>query len=103
MHTPPTYRLGGEEILVGDTERAVATGLHRLQEGDAAGAVQVLESLHRQLDGTRDPNALSALALVRAADGDVEGALAVAGEVLVGGTRPATSTGSSPGSPGASR
>jgi hypothetical protein len=84
VHSPPTYRMGGEEILVGDTERAVAIGLHKLQEGDPSGAVQVLESMHRQLDGTRDPNALSALALVRAADGNSDGALAVAGEVLAG-------------------
>ncbi len=82
LHSPPTYRMGGEEVLVGDTERAVATGLHKLQEGDPSGAVQVLESMHRQLDGTRDPNAMSALALVRAADGNAGGALAVAGEVL---------------------
>ena len=33
----------GDELIVGDTERAVATGLHRLQSGDVAGAVAVLD------------------------------------------------------------
>jgi hypothetical protein len=83
LRQAPSFRPGGEERLVGDTERAVATGLHHLQVGDVASAVQVLESLHRQLDGARDPNALSALALVRAAGGDLDGALRAAEEVLV--------------------
>jgi tetratricopeptide (TPR) repeat protein len=67
-----------DQVLVGDAERAVATGLHRLQTGDVAGAVAVLEELNGRLGDTRDPNALSALALARAANGDVEVALAYA-------------------------
>ena len=65
-----------DQILVGDTERVVATGLHRLQIGDVAGALSALEALERRLAPTMDPNVQSALALTRAAHGDLEAALA---------------------------
>jgi class 3 adenylate cyclase/predicted ATPase len=85
LRQAPTFRLTeDDEVLVGDTERAVATGLRLLQVGDVAGAVDTLESLHRRLDGGGDPHALSALALVRAADGQLHGALDAADEVLAG-------------------
>jgi hypothetical protein len=85
LRLAPSFRLGGgvtEEILVGDTERAVATGLHRLQTGDATSAVQVLESLHRALGREADSNARSALALVHVAVGDLDAALADADAVV---------------------
>ncbi len=66
---------GEGEVLVGDTERAVATGLHAFQLGDIAGALIVLEPLPPLLPRV-DPNLQSALALVRAADGQVDAALA---------------------------
>ena len=79
----PSFRAPGDDgLLVGDTERVVATALHRLQLGDSAGAVAVLDELHERLDGGVDSNARSALALARAADGDLEGALVDAEAVL---------------------
>ena len=63
-------------MVVGDTERVVATSLHNLQLGDVATAMAGLEAQHDQLAPTIDPNLQSALALVRAADGQVELALA---------------------------
>ncbi|MDP1819504.1 MAG: adenylate/guanylate cyclase domain-containing protein [Acidimicrobiales bacterium] len=71
----------GGELLVGDTEWIVATGLHGLQTGDVAGALEVLEGLHHRLGHVVDPNAHSALALALAADGQVARALAAADEV----------------------
>jgi len=75
---PPTR---GDEILVGDVEWVVATGLHALQTGDVASGLSELEDLSARLAPTIDPNVQSALALVRAADGQVELALAAADEV----------------------
>ena len=63
-------------MIVGDTERVVATSLHRLQQGDASTAVAGLEAQQVQLAPTIDPNLQSALALARAADGQVDLALA---------------------------
>jgi class 3 adenylate cyclase/tetratricopeptide (TPR) repeat protein len=71
---PPEVEEEGQ-VVVGDTERAVATGLHRLQVGDVDGALAVLDALHQRISPEVDPNALSALALVRAAAGDVDAAL----------------------------
>jgi hypothetical protein len=62
-------------VLVGDTERGVATGLHRLQCGEVTEAVEGLTELHQRLSPAIDPNVLSALALARAANGDVDAAL----------------------------
>ena len=70
-----------EQLLVGDTERVVATGLHRLQVGDVDGALSALVALEHRLAPALDPNVQSALALVRAAHGDVEAALADADTV----------------------
>ena len=82
LQVAPTFANEDAGVLVGDAERAVATGMHRLQLGDAAGAVNVLESLQRHLDGNVNPNARSALALARACHGDIDGALSDADVVL---------------------
>jgi class 3 adenylate cyclase/tetratricopeptide (TPR) repeat protein len=74
--------IDAERVLVGDAERAVATGLHRLQIGDVDGAMSVLESVEQRLAPAVDPNVQSALALARAAHGDVDAALADAEAVV---------------------
>ena len=63
-------------MVVGDTERVVATNLHRLQVGDVATAVAGLQAQVAHLAPAIDPNLQSALALARAADGQVEAAIA---------------------------
>jgi tetratricopeptide (TPR) repeat protein len=66
---------GHSSVLVGDTERAVALGLHRLQLGDIDEAVAGLDAVHARLLPTVNPNVLSALSLARAASGAVDAAL----------------------------
>jgi class 3 adenylate cyclase/tetratricopeptide (TPR) repeat protein len=65
---------------VARTELAVVIGLHRLQAGDAAGAVALLEAVEAQHDGM-DPNLRSATALAHAAAGALDRAMAEADEV----------------------
>ena len=69
------------ELIVGDTERATAIGLHRLQTGDVAAAVETLFTLRRRLAPEVDPNLHSALALAHVAEGSLDDALAEADEV----------------------
>jgi class 3 adenylate cyclase/tetratricopeptide (TPR) repeat protein len=69
------------EIVVGDAERTTSVGLHRLQSGDVAGAVDSLASLAARLRPAVDPNLHSALALAHAAEGSIDEALAEADEV----------------------
>jgi class 3 adenylate cyclase/tetratricopeptide (TPR) repeat protein len=64
------------DVLVADTERAVAVGLHQLQVGDVEGALAGLERTQTKLAPTVDPNLQSAVALVRAAAGQADAALA---------------------------
>jgi class 3 adenylate cyclase/tetratricopeptide (TPR) repeat protein len=71
----------GELVLVGDGERAVATGLHRLQVGEVDEAVAVLQRLHDRLAPELNPNVASALALARAVHGDVQEALVLADRI----------------------
>src|SRR3546814_16808221 len=87
------------DLIVGDTERTVATGLHLLHSGDAAAAVAALEPLRQWIAPRVNPNVSSATALAHVAAGDVEPALPAAGEgeehrgdtrlerVLAGGVR----------------
>jgi tetratricopeptide (TPR) repeat protein len=70
-----------DELIVGDSERVAAVGLHRLQSGDVAGAVEVLTALERRMAPEIDPNLHSALALSQAACGALDQALAAADEV----------------------
>ncbi|MFP5255440.1 MAG: adenylate/guanylate cyclase domain-containing protein [Acidimicrobiia bacterium] len=65
---------------VARTELAVVIGLHRLQTGDADGAVALLEAVDGQL-GRVDPNLRSALALAHVAAGQADRALREADEV----------------------
>lgn len=67
---------------VGFTDCVVGDGLVRLQRGDAAGAVRVLEGLVDALGEAASGYALSALAMARAGAGDVTGALAAADATL---------------------
>jgi hypothetical protein len=67
-----------EAMVVGDTERVVATNLHRLQLGDVTTAVEGLRAQVAHLAPTIDPNLHSALALAHAAEGQVDAALAAA-------------------------
>src|SRR3546814_4088161 len=69
------------DLIVGDTERTVATGLHLLHSGDAAAAVAALEPLRQWIAPRVNPNVSSATALAHVAAGDVEAALLAAGEV----------------------
>ena len=62
-------------VRVGDAESVVAAALHGLQRGDVEHAVRSLAALAERLAPTIDPNVASALALARAADGDVDAAL----------------------------
>ncbi len=70
-----------DELIVGDSERVAAVGLHRLQSGDVAGAVEVLTALERRMAPEIDPNLHSALALSQAACGALDQAIAAADEV----------------------
>ena len=63
---------------VGFTDCLVGDGLLRLQQGDAAGAVRVLEAVVDGLGEAASGYSLSALAMARAGNGDVVGALAAA-------------------------
>ncbi|MBA2282668.1 MAG: hypothetical protein H0W25_15770, partial [Acidimicrobiia bacterium] len=63
---------------VGFTDYLIGGGLLRLQQGDAAGALEVLEGVADELGEGASGYGLSALALTRAAVGDVDGALAAA-------------------------
>jgi class 3 adenylate cyclase/tetratricopeptide (TPR) repeat protein len=63
------------EMVVGDSERTASLGLHRLQTGDVAGAVAVLDGLRSRLAPEIDPNLHAALALAHAAVGSLEDAL----------------------------
>ena len=65
-------------VLVGDTERGVASGVHRLQLGDVDAAVEGLEQLCERLAPSLDPYVLSATSLARAASGEVDAALVAA-------------------------
>jgi hypothetical protein len=69
------------ELIVGDTERTASVGLHRLQSGDVAGAVAVLDSLRQRLAPAIAPTLHSALALAHAAEGSIDAAIAEADEV----------------------
>ncbi|MGQ0832009.1 MAG: adenylate/guanylate cyclase domain-containing protein [Microthrixaceae bacterium] len=69
------------DLIVGDTERVTALGLHRLQTGDVAGSVAVLSALAARLLPERDPNLSSALALAHVADGSLDAAIAEADAV----------------------
>jgi class 3 adenylate cyclase/tetratricopeptide (TPR) repeat protein len=71
----PDVETDSSSVLVGDTERGVALALHRLQEGDVDRALELLQALHDRLSPTLNPYVLSALALVRAAVGEVDAAL----------------------------
>ena len=79
----PTPGSGGieQELIVGDTERVTALGLHRLQSGDVPGALAVLSATTRRLAPEIDPNLSSALALALSADGDADAAVAQADAV----------------------
>jgi class 3 adenylate cyclase/tetratricopeptide (TPR) repeat protein len=79
----PSTTLEGDAsgFIVGDTERATAIGLHRLQSGDVDGAVAVLSALQQRLLPDIDPNLHSALALAHAAQGSIDAALAEADAV----------------------
>jgi class 3 adenylate cyclase/tetratricopeptide (TPR) repeat protein len=66
----------GDDLVVGDTERATSVGLHRLQAGQVDVAVAVLGSVARRLAPEIDPNLHSALALAHVAEGRVDEALA---------------------------
>jgi hypothetical protein len=74
---------GDGDLIVGDTERTTSVGLHRLQAGDVAGAVGVLEALAARVAPAVDPNLQSALALAHVAEGSIDEALAEADEVDV--------------------
>jgi len=74
---------GGEgmtEAIVGSTELATVLGLHRLQAGDVAGAVSLLEWFDGQLAAI-DPNLHAATALAHCAAGDLDRAIREADEV----------------------
>jgi class 3 adenylate cyclase/tetratricopeptide (TPR) repeat protein len=73
----PFVELEGE-VFVGDTERATTLGLLRLQQGDAAGGLTVLEAVTTRLRPHVDPNVESARALALVAAGDPDAALAAA-------------------------
>jgi tetratricopeptide (TPR) repeat protein len=68
---------GGNAAAVGRREAAVAAGLLCLQVGDVASARATLEHAAGVL-GAESPSMAAALALVRTADGDIEGARAAA-------------------------
>jgi tetratricopeptide (TPR) repeat protein len=72
---------GEGELIVGDTERTTSVGLHRLQVGDVAGAVHILDDLCARLDPEIDPNLHSVAALAHAASGDLDNALSEADAV----------------------
>ncbi|MGQ0430795.1 MAG: adenylate/guanylate cyclase domain-containing protein [Microthrixaceae bacterium] len=69
------------ELIVGDTERVTALGLHRLQSGDVTGAVAILARMADRLAPGIDPNLSSALALAHAAHGALDDAIAEADAV----------------------
>jgi class 3 adenylate cyclase/tetratricopeptide (TPR) repeat protein len=72
---------GSDDLFAGDTERLVATGLHRLQVGEVGAAVDLLEELQDRLGPEVNPYVWSALALSRAVAGSVDGALEAADAV----------------------
>lgn len=72
---------GPSEVLVGDSERVAALGLHRLQSGDVEGAVNVLRDYADRMAPEIDPNLTSALALALAASGSLADAMARADAV----------------------
>lgn len=78
---PLLHLLPSSEVVVGDTERTTSLGLHRLQRGDVAGAVEALSALAERLRPTIDPNLSSALTLAYVAAGRVDAALREADEV----------------------
>jgi len=78
--TSPPAPLEGD-LVVGDAERDVAIGLHRLQVGDVATGVSVLDGLRHRIAPAIDPNVHSALALAHAMAGSVDDALTEADEV----------------------
>jgi class 3 adenylate cyclase/tetratricopeptide (TPR) repeat protein len=71
----------GPEFMVGDSERTTSLGLHRLQQGDVAGAAAILEAMAERLAPAIDPNLHSALALARVACDHLDAALVAADEV----------------------
>ncbi|MEO7428402.1 MAG: adenylate/guanylate cyclase domain-containing protein, partial [Acidimicrobiales bacterium] len=72
---------GSEELIVGDSERVAAVGLHRLQIGDVVGALAALTAFEQRMAPDIDPNLHSALALAHAAGGSLDAAIAAADEV----------------------
>ncbi len=68
---PRPEAVTADDLTVGDTERVTGLGLHRLQIGDVAGAVEVLAALDSR-HAPIDPNLHSALALAHAAAGEVD-------------------------------
>jgi class 3 adenylate cyclase/tetratricopeptide (TPR) repeat protein len=71
---------------IGFTDATIAFGLMRLQQGDATGAVELLEPVvHAAPAKSKNTNAISALALALAAAGKPEDAIARAEEVLTEG------------------
>ncbi len=69
------------ELIVGDTERAASMGLHRLQAGDVATALALLDAMRHGLEPEIDPNLHAAWALASAAAGSLDDALRGADEV----------------------
>jgi hypothetical protein len=63
---------------IGFTDCLVGKGLIALQQGDAAAAVPILESVVEGLGEAASGYSLSALALARAATGDIDGAYTTA-------------------------
>jgi tetratricopeptide (TPR) repeat protein len=80
-HVPAPFEDGDDVLLVADAERAVTTGLYRLQLGQVDGAVDVLQRLHDQVAPELNTNLASALALALAVQGEAEEALALAARV----------------------
>jgi class 3 adenylate cyclase/tetratricopeptide (TPR) repeat protein len=76
-----TFDGSDAEVIVGDTERTASVGLHRLQVGDVAGAVETLDALRHQLAPEIDPNLHAALALAHAAAGSLDEAILAANAV----------------------
>ncbi len=83
LASAPADPLVGEdvELIVGVTERTTSIGLHRLQCGDVAGAVEVLGALRHRIAPDVDPNLHAALALAHAAAGAITEAIDEADEV----------------------
>ncbi|MET0728265.1 MAG: adenylate/guanylate cyclase domain-containing protein [Acidimicrobiales bacterium] len=68
-------------LIVGDTERTASLAQHRLQRGDVAGAVAMLERLSARLAPEIDPNLHAVTALAHTAAGSLDDALREADEV----------------------